>query len=442
LVTINLLQLKTIVLQKLRTSYGKGILWLAASRIFWIVNTLTVGILVTRHLGPEKFGMLNYAISFSTLFFMIISGSGDPLISQEIIKSPRRTGEILGNIALLHGILFTLFFSVETVFLYFSVLSSSQKYLCLIISLAYSSYIFQVIHPYFQATLQVKKNGICFLLAFVLYALLRLLALQFDFSLGFYAWIEAFLHISTNLFLLAAYIFSGGKLREWKISFKTILPVLKPFILLSCGGLVSVIYSRTDIMMLEYFSGAEAVGFYSLAVKISDSFLVFGTIILTTLFPAIIRGYEKSPSNGDRYLQKLTFSLFYLMLITAAAAAFAAEPVTRWLFGEKFAPSAGILQIYVFSLPTLILLCIYHNIAIYRKKISHYILTVITGCVLNFLGNLWLIPCSGVRGAALSSVFCMPLGILLTMPCFIQSRALLMMFLRSLSHLPFCKAER
>ena len=124
--TINLLQLKTIVLQKLRTSYGKGILWLAASRIFWIVNTLTVGILVTRHLGPEKFGMLNYAISFSTLFFMIISGSGDPLISQEIIKSPRRTGEILGNIALLHGILFTLFFSVETVFLYFSGLSSSQ----------------------------------------------------------------------------------------------------------------------------------------------------------------------------------------------------------------------------------------------------------------------------------------------------------------------------
>ena len=430
---------KRIFLQENIRNYSSGIIWLFVSQIIGIINTLTVGIWVIRHLGPEKFGTLNYAISFASVFFMFFSGTGDPLISQTIIRFPQRTKEILGTVSALYGGMFILLFSISVIFSYCIIPDYSVRKLCLIISFAYSSYIFQILHPYFQATVQAKRSGISFSLAAILYAMLRLIAVLTDAPLEYYAWCEAIMHISSNIFLLIAYLSNGGGFKFKKESLNYLKPFLKPCIMVSCCSLISIIYVRTNILMLEYFSGNEAVGLYSLAAKISDIFNSFIIIVLTTLFPAVIKGYEQSRSMGDQQLHKLCFSLFYLILIAALGIALLAQPMIRLLFGEKFIPSAEILQITIFSLPVIMLLSVYYNLAIYQKMIAIYIITIVAELALNVVGNIWLIPRFGIIGAAYSFVFSLPLGMLIAMPLSIKSRKIMLQMLKCIVTVPVFK---
>ena len=52
-----------------------NVFWAMLGKIVNMVGQLFVGILVARYLGPEKYGIMNYVISYVTLF-TIISGFG------------------------------------------------------------------------------------------------------------------------------------------------------------------------------------------------------------------------------------------------------------------------------------------------------------------------------------------------------------------------------
>ena len=61
------------VLAKLKNKSGflkylKNTSWLMSEKIIRLVIALTVGVLVTRYLGPNDFGILSYANSFVGLF--------------------------------------------------------------------------------------------------------------------------------------------------------------------------------------------------------------------------------------------------------------------------------------------------------------------------------------------------------------------------------------
>ena len=111
----------------------------------------------------------------------------------------------------------------------------------------------------------------------------------------------------------------------------------------------------------------------------------------------------------------------------------------RLLFGEKFIPSAEILQITIFSLPVIMLLSVYYNLAIYQKMIAIYIITIVAELALNVVGNIWLIPRFGIIGAAYSFVFSLPLGMLIAMPLSIKSRKIMLQMLKCIVTVPVFK---
>jgi O-antigen/teichoic acid export membrane protein len=71
--------------------------WLIAERILRMVVALFVSVYVARYLGPERFGLLNYANSFVGLFIALATLGLDSIVVRELVKTPERREELLGT---------------------------------------------------------------------------------------------------------------------------------------------------------------------------------------------------------------------------------------------------------------------------------------------------------------------------------------------------------
>lgn len=88
--------------------------WLFADRFLRMGVGLVVGVWVARYLGPEQFGLYNYAIAFVSLFSAFATLGLDNIVVRDLVRDPTCRDEILGTtfaLKLIGGI-FTLLLTV------------------------------------------------------------------------------------------------------------------------------------------------------------------------------------------------------------------------------------------------------------------------------------------------------------------------------------------
>jgi polysaccharide transporter, PST family len=71
--------------------------WLFADRIIRMGLGVIIVIFLARYLGPEQFGIYNYAIAFVALFTAFSSLGLDSIVVRDIVRSPEKKDEILGT---------------------------------------------------------------------------------------------------------------------------------------------------------------------------------------------------------------------------------------------------------------------------------------------------------------------------------------------------------
>ncbi|MBT4259593.1 MAG: oligosaccharide flippase family protein, partial [Nitrospina sp.] len=72
--------------------------WLLGERVLRMVVSLFVGIYVARYLGPERFGLLSYTLSFVWLFSSLASFGLDDILVRELVKRPKQRKNLLGTV--------------------------------------------------------------------------------------------------------------------------------------------------------------------------------------------------------------------------------------------------------------------------------------------------------------------------------------------------------
>ena len=71
--------------------------WLAGGNLFKMLIRLVIGIFVARYLGPEKYGLMNYVISFGVLFTFFASLGIDNILVRELVRFPELKNSYLGT---------------------------------------------------------------------------------------------------------------------------------------------------------------------------------------------------------------------------------------------------------------------------------------------------------------------------------------------------------
>jgi polysaccharide transporter, PST family len=100
-------KLKSIIPKKIRSKFTnrptlqkivKNIGWLTGERILELIVALTVGIWVARYLGPADYGLMSFAIAFTSLFSPFINLGLDTILNRELVEKPEKTNLLLGTV--------------------------------------------------------------------------------------------------------------------------------------------------------------------------------------------------------------------------------------------------------------------------------------------------------------------------------------------------------
>ena len=77
--------------------YASNIAWIAAERVIRIVISVFLLAYIARYLGPEQFGLLNYAVAIVALGVPLIALGLNRLLVRELVRT-NAEGELLGTV--------------------------------------------------------------------------------------------------------------------------------------------------------------------------------------------------------------------------------------------------------------------------------------------------------------------------------------------------------
>jgi polysaccharide transporter, PST family len=385
--------------------------WLFFDKILRMGVGLVIGAWVARHLGPGNFGIYNYAIALASIFSIVATLGLDSIIVQRIVKNPEDTEVLLSTTFVsrfLAGIL-SFLLCILTVY----VLSNGEEPIVLqvsfIVSLSLLGQSFDTIDLYFQSQVKSKYIVIAKNISFVLLAIVKLFLLLNKATLPAFAWTYTAEVVLNALFMLVLFKRHLPGMSLLKFQLSKSIQLLKASWSLVFSGLIITVYMRTDQIMLKEMLGNVAVGIYSVGVRISEVWYFIPGVIMTSVFPSIIKAKESDPILYMERLQRLYTGMTWVSISIALLVMLFSEQIIYFLFRENYSDAALVLSLHVWT-----------GVFVFQGTARGYwLLTenlqvygmIYTGgaCVMNVGLNYWLIPRYGPNGAAVAtliSYFC------------------------------------
>lgn len=388
-------------LQKALTNTG----WLFGDQILRMGVGLLVGVWIARYLGPEQFGLLNYAMAFVALFGAVASLGLNDIVVRDLVKEPDDANTTLGTAFLLQFVGGLLAFGLAVVAISFARPDDDlSKLMVAVLGFVMVFKSTEVVKYWFGSQIESKyvvwvESGVIFILALIKVGLILAQA-----SLISFVWAAFAEGLLVAVGLLGVYAWRGGILGVWRVSCgraKTLFNDSWPLML---SGLAVLVYMRIDQIMLGQMLGDEAVGIYSAAVRISEVCYVIPIVIVASVFPAIVEAKKQSEALYYQRLQKL----YDLMVLLALAIAIPMTFLSNWLvllvFGEDYAQAGVVLALHIWTG-----VFVFLGVASGRWYLIENLQMLVFyrtfgGAVINILANLLLIPKYGILGAAMGTV--------------------------------------
>src|SRR5258708_30480787 len=136
--------------------YIENAFWLIFEKGFSLFVGLVVGITVARYLQPESYGLLNYALSFVSIFSAFSTLGIDQIIVRDLAKERTKRDELLGTgfiIKVAGSVLMIVPIIVVMVFMDQNAFTNT---LIMIIAAAEDFKVFEVINYFFQSQVMSK----------------------------------------------------------------------------------------------------------------------------------------------------------------------------------------------------------------------------------------------------------------------------------------------
>ena len=379
--------------------------WLTADKAIHAVVGILVGLWVARYLGPEKYGWLSYAIAFIGFFKAISRVGMDNVAIKEIVEDESQASTVLGTTFRLRLIFAALSFALCSVGLF---IFNPEPRVIVLMGLILASgvffQIFDIADHLFQARVQSKYTVISKKGAYLISSLVKVLLIIGNAEVIYFSWailLEMLLAIPLLLYFVKK---SGHSISGWKFDALLQKKMLRQSYPIIFSTLLIVVYLRIDQIMIGEMMGSEDLGKYAAAVRISEMWNVIPMAIVASVFPAIIKAYNRSRHEFDTRMHLLNAGLFWLPFFVALGLTFFSESVMLLLYGEPFSGSGIALSIQVWASIFVGFNSISYRYYVLIEKTGSLLLRSVIGVVINIILNFILIPEYGIAGAAIATL--------------------------------------
>jgi len=384
--------------------YFKNTGWLFFGRIANLIISFFVVAYVARYLGPANYGILSYAISFVGLFSFIANLGIDQIIYRDLIKYPEKENEYVGTGFFLKLIGGSIAFLLVTILTFLLNQDKITNVLILTIAFAFIFQSFNVINHEFQARVKAKYPTIGSLWIIFLLSALKLLIIFLNQGLIYFAFIYFLESILYALMFIFIYKKFKYHILSWKFNKKLSIQIIRDSWPLLFASAFALIYARIDQVMVKQFIDNTAVGLYDAAVKIAEIWYFIPSIIIGSLFPAIVNAKKISEVLYKKRLTDLLILLTLISLLISIPIFFLAKPIIKLIFGNSYTMAFSILQIYVWGGIGLSLTNALNQHLINVNKSKILFVISLFGMLINVILNLILIPKYQINGAAISTL--------------------------------------
>ncbi len=379
--------------------------WLFADRLLRMMSSLIFGVWMARYLGPSNFGILNYIISFVSLFFSLATLGLDNIIVHRLVKDSENYKAILGTVFIFQifgGLLaYTLLVGI------INVVNEDQGNLILMTSIYGFILIFkafEVFKFWFEAKLQSKLTVWVENTVYFIFVAIKTILITNGATLSLLVNVMLIEVIISAIGLAIVYMVKYESIKLWKVNFKEGLFFLKeswPFVI---SGIAVVIYTRIDAVMLGQMLGNSSVGIYSVALRISEIWYFIPMTIVASTFPSIIEAKQRSEQSYIYKFEKLFRILFIIALGLALLTTFFAHFAIRFLYGSEYIESAGVLVLQTWS-GVFVFLGVAGGRWFLAENLQRLLIyRTVLGATTNIVLNILLIPKFGVYGAAMATL--------------------------------------
>lgn len=306
---------------------------------------------ISRIIGPDGYGIINYATAYITYLTLIISYGFDFTSTRKItrIKDIKDgiINKIVSEVLLARIFLFFVSIIIFICFLFLFKPLNQNPFTAIVLFIGCIGTVLspQYIYQGFQdlviyAKVNFIKGIINVILVFILikepsdYIFLPILTSGF------------LIIINLSLFIYAV---KKYKIKLQLIKIRDIIKLINTDKIVFFSTIVISLYTTTNVVVLGFFASKEDIGYYSTSLNLLNiANSIIAMPLSTALFPFIGKAFSKSREEGIRVVQKITPIIIYLTLLASLGILILAPYIIEIIFGDKFVNSIAPLRILSF----------------------------------------------------------------------------------------------
>lgn len=379
--------------------------WIVGANLVQMVLSFIIGMISARYLGPSNFGVINYAAAIVAFFTSIANLGMEGVLVNEFTRKEYKNSEVLGT-SLVMGLVASIISSILVVLLV-GVLKQWDSLMIVVTFLQSLTLVFKAFNVFdywFQSKLLSKYPSIIKCLSYIVMSAYKIFLLVTNKSVIWFAFSLGVDTLSIALGLMFCYfVIEKGEIGFNGRLIWHILVQSAPFII---SGLVSVIYTQMDKVMIEQFLNDSAqTGLYSAALTVCTTWLFLPQAFITSARPVILGMKDRNDSRYIVRLKQLYSFIIWGCIAVAAAITICAPIIIKILYGDAYAAAANTLRIVIWY-TVFAMIGTARGIWILCEKKNKYVWRyLIVGSIVNVILNACLIPYLGITGAALATVF-------------------------------------
>jgi O-antigen/teichoic acid export membrane protein len=169
------------------------------------------------------------------------------------------------------------------------------------------------------------------------------------------------------------------------------------------SGIMVALYMKIDAIMLQNMKGVKEAGAYQTVATLSEAWNFVPSVIVTSLFPAILNARRDDPGRYNKRIQNLYDLMVYLSVPVAIVITFA-SPLIYKLYKHEYAYAAPVLSVHIWSGVFVFLGAASSQYLIAENYNKLTFIRTGFGAIVNIVLNLILIPKMGMMGAAIATL--------------------------------------
>ena len=370
-----------------------------------------LGAYVARYLGPDNFGIINLALAYVTVVGTVSSLGLKNVVVQKLIISPKSKYDILGSSFILQFTSSIICYLILLIYINSNdEMNLLKKNVFTIISITLLFRFSEIVIYWFESQILSKYTVMAVNASFVIVVSTKIYFLIFNYPVVYFAYTILMESILNAIFLFTVIHFSGLSIIRLKFNFNQCKSILCSSLPLMFSSLAIVIYMKIDQIMLGGMLNNQSVGIYAAASKISETWYFFGTIIVATYFPLILKNKIVDECTYFGQLQSLFNVLSVLSISISFVVAFLSPYLINLLFGINYTEAIPVLIVHIWTC-----VFVFLGVASARSLIAFNLQRIILyrtilNMVINIVLNYFLIPIYGPLGAAIALLITQSMG--------------------------------